>query len=119
VVVLSASACTWNPHVRCFSIPRDTFGVISSAAEIWFLLALTVSLIAATIAQVFRFLVWWSALIVVPISVLAVGSLPIGETSLAKEAISEPLFFFAIGLVLFAAYQLSLLISKKVGKLQS
>jgi hypothetical protein len=38
---------------------------------------------------------------------------------LAKEAISDPFFFFAVGLVLLAAYQLSLFIGKLIGKLQA
>jgi len=119
VLVLSASACTWNPHVRCFSVSRDTLGVISSAAEMWFMLALMVSFFAAMITQMYRALAWLSALIVVPVSILAVGMLPIKAASLAREAISDPSFFFAVGLVLLAAYQLSLLTSKLIGKLQS
>jgi hypothetical protein len=119
-LALSASACTWNTHVRCFSIAGDTLGVISSAAEIWFMLALVAAFFAATIAQMYRALVWWTALIVVPVSILGVSILPIGPglPSLAREAMLDPLFFFAVGSVLFAGYQFSLFIGKLVGKLQ-
>jgi len=116
VLVMSASACAWNAHVRCFSISRDTLGMILIAAEIWGMLAVAVALFAAT-AQIYRALTWSSAFIVVPVSVLVVGMLPIRAASLAKEAISEPFFFFAVGLVLLAAYQLSLFISRLFGKL--
>jgi hypothetical protein len=85
----------------------------------WVMLAVTVALFAATIAQTYRAPAWWSALIVVPVSILAVGILPIRAASLAKEAISEPFFFLAVGLVLLAAYQLSLFISKLFGKIRS
>ena len=118
VLVLSGSACTWNPHVRCFSIARDTLGVISSAAEMCFMLALAVAFFAAAIAQVFRALTWWSALFVVPVSILAVGMLPIGPASLAREVIFDPPTFLAVGLVLFVGYQFSLLIGKLVGRLR-
>jgi hypothetical protein len=115
-LVMSASACTWNSHVRCFSVSRDTLGVISSAAEMWAILALAVALFAATSAQIYRDLAWWSGVIAAPLSVLAVGMLPIRAASLAKEAMSETLFFLAVSLVLFAAYQLSLFISNLIGK---
>jgi hypothetical protein len=115
VLVMSGSACTWNLHVRCFSVSRDTVGVILSAAEDWGALAIAVALVSATI-QMYRALTWWSAFIVVPVSVLAVSLLPIGAASLAKEAISGPFFFLAVGTVLFAAYQFSLLICSLLGK---
>jgi hypothetical protein len=119
VLVMSASACFWNLHVRCFSASRDTLGVISSAAEMWFTLALTVALLAATIGQTYSVLAWWSALIVVPVSIVLVGLLPIRAASLAREATSDFLFFFAVGLVLFAAYQLALVIDRLFGERQS
>lgn len=115
VLVMSASACTWNSHIRCFSVSRDTVGVISSAVEVWGALAIAVAFVSATI-QMYRVPTWWSAFIVVPVSVIAVSLLPIGAASLAKEAISEPFFFLAVGVVLFAAYQLSLLICSLLGK---
>src|SRR6267154_5536297 len=107
VFAMSASACFWNLHVRCFSVTRDTLGAISSAAEMWFMLALAVALLAATVAQMYSALAWWTALIVVPVSILVVGVLPIRAALLAKDAVSDSFFFFAVGLVLFAAYQLS------------
>jgi hypothetical protein len=117
VLALSTSACTWNHQVRCFSVSRDMLGVISSAAEMWWMLALVVALLAAMLQQVSRVQAWWDALIVVPLSILAVGILPIGAASLAREAILDPPFFFAVALVLLAAYELSLFISKQIGKL--
>jgi hypothetical protein len=119
VLVMSASACFWNLHVRCFSASRDTLGVISSAAKMWFALALTVALLAATIAQMYSALAWWTALIVVPASILVVGFLPTTADSLAREALPDSLFFFAGGLVLFAAYQLSRFVRKLIGERQS
>jgi hypothetical protein len=118
VLVVSATACTWNTHVRCFSIAGDTFAVISSAAEIWFMLALVAAFFAATIAQMRRAPVWWGGLIVAPVSILEVGTLPIKLASLAKEVMFDAPFFFAASLVLFAGYQFSLFIGKLVGKLQ-
>jgi hypothetical protein len=119
VFALSASACTWNHHVRCFSFAGDTPGVISSAAEMWFVLAIVMALFAATIGQMYRAVAWWSALGVVPVSIFAVSVLPIRAASLAKEATAEPFFFLGVGSVLLAAYQLSLFIGKLIGKLQS
>jgi hypothetical protein len=85
----------------------------------WGMLAVVVALLAAVIAQMYRrALTWWSALIVVPVSILGVGILPIKQDSLAKEAMFEPLLFLAVGLVLFAGYQFSLFIGKLVGKTQ-
>ena len=120
VLALSASACTWNSHVRCFSVSRDTLGVISSATEMWVMLAFAVALFAAMIAQMYRAPAWWSALIVVPASILGVSILPIGPglPSLAREAMLDPPFFFAVVSVLFAGYQFSLFIGKLVGRLQ-
>jgi len=94
-------------------------GVISSAAQMWFLLAVMVALFAASIVQTRGALMWWSALIVVPVSILGVGVLPIGLAFLAKEALFDLPFFLVVSLVLFAGYQFSLLIAKLVGKLQS
>ena len=119
VLMFSASACTWNLAVRCFSVSRDMLGVISSAAQMWFLLAVMVALFAASIVQTRGALMWWSALIVVPVSILGVGVLPIGLAFLAKEALFDLPFFLVVSLVLFAGYQFSLLIAKLVGKLQS
>jgi hypothetical protein len=119
VLVLSASACTWNKHVRCFSVARDTVGVISSAAEILFMLAVVAAFFAAIIAQMSRTPVWWGGLVVAPVSPLIVGILPVKLASLAREAMVDPPMFLAAVLVLFAGYQFSRFIDKLVGKLRS
>jgi hypothetical protein len=127
-LALSASACTWNPHVRCFSVYRDTFGVIRIAAEMFVLFALALAFLAAMIVQVYRVPAWWGPLIVVPLSVLGAGILGIGILRtgilpgrlafLARDALFDPFTFVAVVSVLFAGYQFSLFIRKLIGKTQ-
>jgi hypothetical protein len=114
-LAFSASACAWNGHVRCFSIARDTLGLISSAAETWFLLAIAVAFLTALMEQIYRAVAWWSALVVAPVSILAVCILPYGLSGLFSGVIFDPIAFLAVGLVLFVGYQFSLFISKLGG----
>jgi hypothetical protein len=82
----------------------------------WLMLALGVAFFAATIAQLFDAIPWWSALIAVPVSILAVGILPIRLALFARDAMFGPSTFLAVGVVLFAGYQFSLCIGKLIGR---
>jgi hypothetical protein len=90
------------------------------------LFALVLAFFAAVIAHVYRVPAWWNPLIVVPLSVLGAGVLGAGilETRilpstlalLARDALFDPLVFFAVALMLFAGYRFSLFIGKLIGK---
>jgi hypothetical protein len=82
----------------------------------WLVLALGVAFFAATIAQVFGAPPWWSAFIAVPVTILAIGMLPIRLAVFTRDAMSGPFTFLAVGVVLFAGYQFSLCIGKLIGK---
>jgi hypothetical protein len=116
--VMSTSVCIWNPHQRCFSIPRDTIGLLGSAARQWIVLALAMGLLVATVAQANRGLRSGVGIILAPISLIGVSILPIALSSLAREAMFDPIVFLAVWLVLFAGYQFSLFIGKLAGRLQ-
>ena len=113
--VFSASACFWNFHVRCFSIPQDGAAVVD-IFRMWSVLALMVALLAATVAHIYRALIWWHALFVIPVAIVAAGMFSTVIESapwalLPRDALRDPVVFCAVGLVLFVSYQLCLFVA--------
>ena len=116
VLLLSASACLWNFHVGCFSISRDAFGIILSSAELWFLPSLVLALLVAFFLQIADGLVWWKALIIIFVSILITGILPVSWAAFAREIMSDPGPFLVAVLMMLIGLQLSRLISRWIGK---
>jgi hypothetical protein len=116
VLLLSASACLWNFHVRCFSISRDVFGIILSGVQLWLLPSFVLALLVAFFLQIADGLVWWKALIAISVSILITGILPVSWAAFAREIMSDPGLFLIAVLMMLIGLQLSRLISRWIGK---
>jgi hypothetical protein len=101
-----ASLCFIAPSNRCFSISRDTLTALSIAAKLWWLSALIVAFLVATISEIRGVAPWWSILIAAAVSMLLV-------TAIDHVPADEIALFVLVGSpVLFVGVQLSRLISR-------
>ena len=120
--VFPASACFWNFHVRCFSISQDGAAVVD-IFRMWSVFALMVALFAATVAHIYRALIWWHALFVIPVAIVAAGlfSAVVGSpwALLPRDTLRDPVVFCAVGSVLFVSYQLCLFVASPAFKSRS
>jgi hypothetical protein len=107
---LMASLCFIAPSNRCFSISHDTLPAISLAVKLWWLPALIVAFLVATISKIRGSASWWSVLIAATISMLV-------DAMTHQVARTEMVIFVLFGSgALFAGIQLSRSINRLFGK---